>query len=587
MEGSLLKWTNFLSGWQNRFFVLKGPILSYYLDKTANLPKGRIYLPISTIIEAPESDYEFQIDTGSTIYYLKTETKEEKVKWLSIIKLNKLESEKQFLNLTKNDEICASLQKLTEKYQNNQEIVNSLNTIIIKINPSYTPIKQEIIKSKGGNKFKINDMEEVDIVKHENEVFFSQENDEENTSNIRKVITNQINNIKTTPNSFYDPLYNYQRRTCLPSKIKKLSYNVWDLLKGAIGRDINRFCLPVFLNEPLSMLQKLCENFQYAAVLNEASKEPNPYLRLAYCACFCIGGFTMNTKRAKKFFNPLLFETFEYIDNTLNYRYFAEQVSHHPAISACYAEGDGWKFFTNNNAIIKFMLTGKMEVNNVGRCYVHFHRFNDNIVFTKPLCVIRNLIIGTIVIDMVGKFVVNNANGDHCEVDMIPSTTGEQGNLTGVVKDIYGNVKLKIEGNWLKEIKVIDTETKSEKVLWKLIPSESEDNYYFQPYSFDLNNLTEEMKSNLPRTDSRFRPDQRLMEYQDIDNAGDEKHRLEEKQRKTRKENEKNGIIPKPMYFDETYDDLTGELIYRYKGTYFEDRKNKNFAHFPDIFSNN
>ena len=185
---------------------------------------------------------------------------------------------------------------------------------------------------------------------------------------------------------------------------------------------------------------------------------------------------------------------------------------------------------------------------------------------------------------MVGKFVVNNANGAHCEVDMIPSTTGTQGNLHGVIKDVYGNVKLLIEGNWLKEIKVLNEETKEEKVIWKLIPSDTEDNYYFQPYSFDLNNLTEEMKYALPRTDSRFRPDQRYMEYQDIDKAGDEKMRLEEKQRKVRKENEAKGVIPRPMYFDETYDDLTGELIYRYKGTYFDDRKRRNFSHFPDIF---
>ena len=37
-------------------------------------------------------------------------------------------------------------------------------------------------------------------------------------------------------------------------------------------------------------------------------------------------------------------------------------------------------------------------------------------------------------------------------------------------------------------------------------------------------------------------------------------------------------------YFEETYDDITGELIYKYKGNYFEDRKNKNFGAQLDIF---
>ena len=74
------------------------------------------------------------------------------------------------------------------------------------------------------------------------------------------------------------------------------------------------------------------------------------------------------------------------------------------------------------------------------------------------------------------------------------------------------------------------------------------------------------------------------MEEQKIEEASEEKHRLEEKQRATAKKNKKEGIIPKPRYFEETYDDLTGELIYKYKGGYWEDRKNKNFKDCPDIF---
>jgi hypothetical protein len=61
---------------------------------------------------------------------------------------------------------------------------------------------------------------------------------------------------------------------------------------------------------------------------------------------------------------------------------------------------------------------------------------------------------------------------------------------------------------------------------------------------------------------------------------------LEDKQRKDRKEEEKKGIINKPLYFEETYDDISGELIYVYKGNYFDDRKNQNFHHLPDIFGN-
>ena len=385
-------------------------------------------------------------------------------------------------------------------------------------------------------------------------------------------------------NKFYDPLYDYPKRTSLPVKKLDHGFNVWKVFKSAVGKDLSRFGVPVYFNEPISSLQKFCEPFQYAHLLNTAANEPNPYIRLAKSACFCIGQFVMNNGRQAKFFNPLLYETYEYVDNEQNFRYMSEQVSHHPAISAYYAEGDGWNIFANTNSIIKFIITGRLEVNALGRTYITYENYNDVNSFTKPKVITRNLIIGTIDIDVEGKFEVTNEMGDICEVDMIPSTSGQKGNLHGKIKDINGDVKLLLEGNWTDNIYIINNETKEKTIIWRIIPSKGKEDFYYQPYTFDLNNLTEEMKKALPPTDSRFRPDQRLMEYQDIDKAGDEKHRLEEEQRARAKQYKKDGFIPKPLYFDETYDDLTGELIYKYKGNYWDMRNNHQFENLPKIF---
>jgi hypothetical protein len=66
-----------------------------------------------------------------------------------------------------------------------------------------------------------------------------------------------------------------------------------------------------------------------------------------------------------------------------------------------------------------------------------------------------------------------------------------------------------------------------------------------------LNEWTEEDKKTrppLPPTDSRFRPDIRKMEEGDIDLAGQEKNRLEEKQRQARRIMEKNREEWQPRY---------------------------------------
>ena len=634
MEGKLLKWTNYLYGWQERFCVLKGAIFSYYIPNSeSHMPKGRVHLAISTIKENlnnnenlseedKNSDLGFEINTGSNVYFFKANNIEDKNNWIKIIKRNKVEAEKnikEYFDKKNNEDKYSQLKdyvsNLIAEQNLHSDLENKLKLAINDIDNNRIQQPQSMrLKSRNqlslsqnnqfnvkteelnfSNKaFNLSKKEYHHIRSNSKEKFYSlsdeEENDEEiimNNNDNKFKLSNPINLKKILPSfkkSFYDPLYNYKKRKSLPVTCKKLNYNVWEILKGSIGKDINRFTVPIFLNEPISMLQKLCENFQYASLLNKAAYEDNPYKRLAYSTCFCIGGFSMNIYRAKKFFNPILYETFEYIDNDLNYRYFSEQVSHHPAISALYGEGDGWKIYTNNNAKVKFFLNGSMQVEAIGRSYINFERYNDNIVYTKPFINVQNLIFGTMYLQINGKFKVINDEGDICEVNILPSKGIESGKMRGSIKDINGNLKYNLEGDWLNKIKIINPETKNEEILWEIIPWENQENYYYQPITFDLNNLTDEMKIKLPHTDSRFRPDQRLMEFQKIDEAALEKERLENKQRKARKIDKRNGVINKPYFFDETYDDITGELIYIYKDNYFEKRKNMDFSDLPDLF---
>lgn len=339
------------------------------------------------------------------------------------------------------------------------------------------------------------------------------------------------------------------------------------------------------------MLQRFCENFHYASLLNRAAKEPNPHIRLALTSAFCISSFAFNIYRTLKFFNPLLTETYEYIDNDLNFRFIGEQVSHHPAISAYYAEGDGYYTYGNSNSSYKFqILKGSLEFTPLGKTYVHLDNFNETLSYIKPHAVCRNLIMGTMHLDAHGKFnVTNQDTGDILEAEIYPDNNKEPGKVIGESKDIYGNIKLRIEGNWHTHLDIIYNDNTGKEIkerIWEMtkIEGDVESKFYFNDFTVNLNNINDELKSILPPSDSRFRPDQRALEVQDLDMASSEKHRLEEKQRKKRKENEKKKIKHTPLYFEEEYDDLTGELIYKYKGGYFEDRKARKFDKFSELY---
>ena len=42
------------------------------------------------------------------------------------------------------------------------------------------------------------------------------------------------------------------------------------ILKEAIGKDLSKFCVPVYINEPVSMVQKLSEILEYEPLLKQA-----------------------------------------------------------------------------------------------------------------------------------------------------------------------------------------------------------------------------------------------------------------------------------------------------------------------------
>jgi hypothetical protein len=100
--------------------------------------------------------------------------------------------------------------------------------------------------------------------------------------------------------------------------------------------------MPVIFNEPLTMLEKCAENMEYHELLRKANKCENRFLRIGYVisSSYMLCANVIN--RIHKIFNPILGETYEYFENDL--KVVVEQVSHHPPISAIYAECDDFIF---------------------------------------------------------------------------------------------------------------------------------------------------------------------------------------------------------------------------------------------------
>ncbi|KAM7175777.1 pleckstrin homology domain-containing family A member 8 isoform 1-T1 [Macrochelys suwanniensis] len=85
MEGVLYKWTNYLSGWQPRWFLLCGGILSYYDSREDAWKgcKGSIQMAVCEIqVHHADSTRMDLIIPGEQYFYLKARSAAERQKWL-------------------------------------------------------------------------------------------------------------------------------------------------------------------------------------------------------------------------------------------------------------------------------------------------------------------------------------------------------------------------------------------------------------------------------------------------------------------------------------------------------------------------
>ncbi|KAJ8320200.1 hypothetical protein KUTeg_001787 [Tegillarca granosa] len=85
MEGVLLKWTNYLSGWQPRWFILDNGVLSYYKsqEEVNNGCKGSLKMSVCDI--AVHSTDHCRLDLiipGEQHFYVRASTPQERQQWL-------------------------------------------------------------------------------------------------------------------------------------------------------------------------------------------------------------------------------------------------------------------------------------------------------------------------------------------------------------------------------------------------------------------------------------------------------------------------------------------------------------------------
>lgn len=385
------------------------------------------------------------------------------------------------------------------------------------------------------------------------------------------------------------------RRTRIPDRPNK-PISLWSIVKNFVGKEMTKVAMPVNFSEPLSMLQRLTEDFDYSELLDKAANV-NDDLQMAYVAAFAISSYSTTTVRTNKPFNPLLGETYECDRmSDLGWRCISEQVSHHPPVSAMHCEGKEWTAWQDFTMSSKFR--GKyLRISPHGVFHLVFNKSKNHFTWNKVCTIVHNLILGNLWVDHTGTMEMkNHKTGWQCIVEFVPYSfynKDEQRCIRGTIQDYNGEVKWIISGRWDHELlakKVLSIDGSKEKpifntgppiLLWKprLLNPEAKKYYNFTLLACQLN----EPEPNVAPTDSRNRPDQRLMEEGDWNEANMMKVALEEKQREKRNQS----TCEKPLWFSLQADPLSGLQIHIYNGKYWDCKKKQNWSKCPDIFTIN
>ncbi|XP_053617090.1 oxysterol-binding protein 1 isoform X2 [Plodia interpunctella] len=402
----------------------------------------------------------------------------------------------------------------------------------------------------------------------------------------------------------------HPRRARVPDK-PNYPLSLWSIMKNCIGKELSKIPIPVNFSEPLSMLQRLVEDYEYSYILDKAAQFSDPAQQLAHVAAFTVSSYATTSCRTNKPFNPLLGETYE-CDRMadLGWRAISEQVSHHPPMVAQFCEGQaGWQCWQEFTMTTKFR--GKyLQVVPLGSASAMFSASGNKYMWRKVTTTVHNIIVGKLWVDNHGDMDIvgeaGPAKGYVAHLKYQPYSyfsKDTQRKVTGIIKDPEGVPRYVLQGFWDSKVEVApvtsaspdNTVCKTGKfcLAWERVPAPSDSDkwYHFTLLAAQLN----EHEAGVAPTDSRLRPDQRLMEEGLWDEANTEKLRLEEKQRAKRRQQEAAAeaaaggggpapAAPAPTWFSRAAEPGAPSLRHLYNHRYWQCKERQDWSDCPDIF---
>ncbi|GAA5832768.1 hypothetical protein JCM11251_005755 [Rhodosporidiobolus azoricus] len=316
-----------------------------------------------------------------------------------------------------------------------------------------------------------------------------------------------------------------------------------------VGMDLSRVTLPVFVLEPRSMLERVTDFHSHPELLHGVTNLSQEE-RFISVLRYYLAGWHIKPKGVKKPYNPVLGEFFrcryDYDDGSVGY-YMAEQVSHHPPISAWYfaSPESGLELCGELRPKSKFLGNSAATLMD-GESHVRFldgpGAEDGEYDIGMPNMYARGILFGKMVLELGDTSGVHNEKtGISCDVEFKTKGffSGTYNSIAGKIKGPKGEIG-EVSGYWSDTME-IQRKGKGKEVL------------------FDAHKATVKQKSVSPEDQQQPFESRRLwskvtaaIKANDIDAATDAKSAIEDAQREAAREREAKGETFEPKWFKPT-----------------------------------
>ncbi|CAJ0967515.1 unnamed protein product [Ranitomeya imitator] len=343
---------------------------------------------------------------------------------------------------------------------------------------------------------------------------------------------------------------------------------MWTLLKQMRpGMDLSRVVLPTFILEPRSFLNKLSDYYYHADILSHSGRRP--LLSNEASAEMYLSGFYKKPKGIKKPYNSILGEKFRccwfHPQTNSHTFYIAEQVSHHPPVSAFHVSNrkDGFCITGSILARSKFYVStyvgNSLSAILDGKARLTFMTRDEDYIITMPYAHCKGLLYGTMTMELGGKVTIECEKTRYTtelEFKLKPFFGGSDtlNQICGKIKT-GGEVLANLDGHWDREVYLSDGHTGHRDIFWN--PTAEIRRQRLKRHIVLFEEQTEMESERLWQHVTSAINDGNQRQ------ATEEKYIIEDAQRKAARERKESDEEWSPQLF--VYDDILTEWRYKYE----------------------